>query len=64
MVGCHGLASTRLNPDGYVQIRGESWRASNLDEERAIEKGDRVHVEAVEGLRLQVVRLSMKRVRE
>jgi len=53
MVGETGVAETPLNPTGTVFVRGEYWTAS-ADE--PVEAGQRVRVEAVEGLRLKVKR--------
>lgn len=53
MIGETGVAETPLNPTGTVFVRGEYWTAS-ADE--PVEAGQRVRVEAVEGLRLKVKR--------
>lgn len=51
MVGEIGVARTRLTPDGTVFVHGELWNATAAGE---IEKGTRVRVRAVEGLRVVV----------
>ena len=54
MVGRRGFALTRLQPDGYVQVQGERWRAGICDEQASIEQGDAVCIEAINGLKLTV----------
>ena len=53
MVGERGIAKERLAPSGYVQIRGELWRAELVEGSPPIEKGERVQVEGV--CRLKIV---------
>ncbi|MGC8759331.1 MAG: NfeD family protein [Bryobacteraceae bacterium] len=53
MVGEIGVAQTPLRPAGTVFVRGEYWTAHS---DEPIEAGERVRVEAVEGLRLKVRR--------
>ncbi|MGB9611435.1 MAG: NfeD family protein [Bryobacteraceae bacterium] len=53
MVGEIGVAQTPLRPGGTVFVRGEYWTAHS---DEPIEAGERVRVEAVEGLRLKVRR--------
>ncbi len=51
LVALAGQAASELAPEGWVLVQGERWRA------RASEKvaaGERIVVEAVEGLRLRV----------
>jgi membrane protein implicated in regulation of membrane protease activity len=55
MVGAHGIAKERLAPSGYVQIRGELWKAALMEGSPPLEKGERVRVEGACGLRLVVV---------
>ena len=64
MVGRKGFALTRLNPYGYVQINGERWQAKNFNKEIPIEEGDTIYVEAINGLKLVVVSLPLKIVKE
>jgi membrane protein implicated in regulation of membrane protease activity len=54
MTGRRGIALTRLDPDGYVRVRGERWHAAVAEGEAVVEKGDAICVEAVNGLRLTV----------
>jgi membrane protein implicated in regulation of membrane protease activity len=56
MVGRHGIAQQHLAPSGYVRIGGELWLAEVVGDERSIEKGERIHVREVNGLKLLVDR--------
>jgi membrane-bound serine protease (ClpP class) len=51
MVGEKGAVVTALEPEGWVTVRGERWRARATT---PLAVGDRVTVEAVEGLTLLV----------
>ena len=53
LIGMVGRASSALEPEGSVFVRGEYW---NVRADEAIPAGDRVEVTAVEGLRLRVRR--------
>jgi len=52
LVGCNGEAATPLAPKGYVQVKGELWRA--LSTERNIDKGEEVVVIEIKKLTLLV----------
>ena len=54
MVGRRGYALTRLDPDGYVQVRGERWRAAIAEGQAPIEQGRALCVLAIKGLELTV----------
>lgn len=54
MVGRKGVALTRLDPDGYVRVRAERWRASVAEGSTLIEKSDPICVVAADGLTLTV----------
>jgi membrane-bound serine protease (ClpP class) len=54
LVGARAEARTSLDPDGQVMAAGAIWRARLADEAGAVRPGDRVTVEAVEGLTLVV----------
>ena len=54
MVGQEGIVTQRLNPDGYVRIRGELWQAEVIGQEDPAEKNQPVVVQAVSGLKLFV----------
>lgn len=54
MVGRRGTALSDLNPEGYVQINGERWKAVNSEPDISVTSGDEVRVKAVNGLKLTV----------
>ena len=54
MVGAQGLTKDRLAPSGFIQIRGELWKAEVWGGGRPIEKGERVRVREMKGLTLLV----------
>jgi len=54
MVGERGIAKERLAPAGYVQVRGELWRAVIIDDGPAIEMGQSVKIVKMDGLTLFV----------
>jgi membrane-bound serine protease (ClpP class) len=51
LIGMHAEAKTEIGEDGQVFLRGEYWNAQSDDH---IEKGEKVMVVAVDGLRLKV----------
>lgn len=54
LVGRRGTLKTDLRPSGQVQVGGELWTALAASGESELNKGDRVEVIAVDGLRLVV----------
>ena len=52
LIGSEGTAASVLEPAGIVNVRGESWSATSLN--GRIEKGGRVQVIEIDGLRLGV----------
>lgn len=54
LVGERGVVKSRLDPAGYVQVRGELWKAERRDSGSAIEDGQFVRVLATKGLTLFV----------
>ena len=54
LVGARAEARTSLDPEGQVWIEGALWRARLSGDGGALRPGDRVRVEAVEGLTLVV----------
>jgi membrane protein implicated in regulation of membrane protease activity len=56
MVGRHGIAQQTLAPSGYVRVGGELWLAEVVGDEGSIEKGERIRVREVNGLKLLVNR--------
>jgi membrane-bound serine protease (ClpP class) len=53
MVGLRGVAAGPLDPEGWVQVAGERWRARA---EGAVAAGDPIEVVSLQGLRLNVRR--------
>jgi len=53
MVGARGIAETALDPEGWVRVHGERWRARA---EKPVSAGEPVVVRAVSGLALRVER--------
>ena len=54
LVGSLAEARTALDPEGQVWIEGALWRARVGDGDGSVRLGDRVRVDAVEGLTLVV----------
>ena len=54
MIGAFGIVKERLDPAGYIQIAGELWKAERIDTAEPIQKGERVRVVKMEGLKLFV----------
>jgi membrane-bound ClpP family serine protease len=50
MVGMSGVAQGRLDPEGYILVRGERWKARREGQGPPIEAGCRVRIERREGL--------------
>jgi len=53
--GEHGVATERLDPSGYIRVRGELWRAELAHGARPVDKDERVQVQAMRGLTVIVV---------
>lgn len=54
MVGARGTAKDRLAPSGYVQVRGELWKAKLMEGSPPVERGEAVRVRQTRGLTLFV----------
>ncbi len=54
LIGASAKARTSLDPEGQVWLEGALWRARLAEEGESLRPGDRVMVEAVEGLTLVV----------
>lgn len=54
MVGQQGIATQRLDPAGYVRVRGELWQAEVIGQDHPAERNQPVVVQAVSGLKLFV----------
>ena len=61
IVGARGIAKERLAPSGYVQVRGELWKAELMEGSPPLEKGERVRVEGARGLMLIVQHIDEER---
>lgn len=55
LVGECGIVKKRLAPIGYVQVRGELWRAERIEKGPPLEVGRLVRIHKMEGLTLHVV---------
>jgi membrane protein implicated in regulation of membrane protease activity len=54
MIGMQGIVLERLDPTGYILIRGERWKAEAMERDTPIEKDQNVLVHAINGLTLHV----------
>ena len=54
LIGQLGIAKVRLDPFGYVQVRGELWKAVREGDGGPIEAGSPVRIHRREGLTLYV----------
>ena len=52
LVGAEGIATSALNPEGTAHVASESWSVESVS--GPVEKGERIKVVAVDGLRLKV----------
>jgi membrane-bound serine protease (ClpP class) len=53
MVGAVGTVKRRIDPEGVVMVRGETWRASS---DEVLDPGEEIEVVGIRGLVLQVKR--------
>jgi len=54
MVGTEALVVERLDPEGYVHVHGELWKAATMREGQPVEKGTIVYIRGMRGLTLIV----------
>jgi membrane-bound ClpP family serine protease len=54
MIGMNGIVLDRLDPTGYILVRGEKWRAKVMGMKEPIEKGQKVQVRGRQGLTLHI----------
>ncbi len=54
MVGTRGIAKDRLALSGYIRVRGELWQAEVMGGSPPIDRGQRVRVRGISGLKLFV----------
>lgn len=57
LIGAVGTARQTLNPEGYIEVRGELWLAEATAAEAPIAAGSRVAVMAADGVHLRVRRV-------
>lgn len=58
LIGTSGVAEQDLDPDGYVAVAGERWKAEVVPGEGRIPRGTPVRVESAAGLTLRVAAIS------
>lgn len=58
LIGARGVAKDQLNPSGYVQVRGELWRAEAEPSAKPIAPQSPIEVRGARGLTLIVTRRS------
>ena len=54
IVGSTGVVEKALNPDGFVRVRGELWKAHSDDGN--INQGQEVTISGIDGLKLNVIK--------
>ena len=54
IVGSEGIVQQDLEPEGYIQVRGELWKASSTA--GGLKKGEEVIITGIDGLKLIVTR--------
>ncbi|MEZ4598283.1 MAG: NfeD family protein [Syntrophotaleaceae bacterium] len=54
LAGQKGVVKKRLDPGGYIEVRGELWRAERMSPGPPVEVGRIVHIRRREGLSLFV----------
>ena len=54
LVGARGIVKERLAPSGYVQVRGELWKAELIGDIPPVARGEPVRVRQTRGLTLLV----------
>lgn len=54
LIGMNGIAMDNLNPNGYVKVNGELWKAKISDTKLPVEKGDKIKVIDARGMQLIV----------
>jgi membrane-bound ClpP family serine protease len=53
MIGLSGVAKDRLDPSGYILVRGELWKATVV-QDGSVDKGEKVIIKGIRGLTLLV----------
>ena len=57
LVGQRGVAKQTLDPEGYVFVNGELWKARAEPSQAPIEPGEAIRVQAVDRMKLTVTRM-------
>jgi len=55
VIGARGIALEPISPTGYIRVRGEYWKARLREGTPPVGEGQRVRIEKMEGLTLDVV---------
>jgi membrane protein implicated in regulation of membrane protease activity len=58
LVGARGVAQGELNPQGYIRVRGELWRAVAVSAHQKVSSGSQVEIVKAEGMQLLVRAMS------
>ena len=56
LIGMDGIVMDELNPVGYVEVKGELWKAEITDPRFPVKKGDKIIVNGSKGMKLIVER--------
>jgi membrane protein implicated in regulation of membrane protease activity len=54
LVGARGVAQADLNPQGYIRVRGELWRAIAVPEGQIVTAGSEVEIVDADGMNVFV----------
>jgi membrane protein implicated in regulation of membrane protease activity len=60
LIGEQGVVKQRLDPEGYVLVHGELWKARAAQPESSFDPGTRVSIEAADGMSLVVTPLVLR----
>jgi membrane protein implicated in regulation of membrane protease activity len=58
LIGEKGVVKQRLDPEGYVLVHGELWKARAAQSGGSFDPGTRVSIEAADGMLLMVTPLA------
>lgn len=61
LIGERGVVKQRLDPEGYLLVQGELWKARTIEPGRVLDPGTRARVAAAEGMLLLVEPLESAR---
>ncbi|MDT8273627.1 MAG: NfeD family protein [Desulfomonilia bacterium] len=54
MIGMQGVALSEIQPTGYVEVRGERWKAELIPGTSPLKPGEKITVTDISGLKLLV----------